>query len=236
MSDIDVRAEQLRGLFDVTHDGKPIVIHGSIGHAVMLGETIPEPVKVDGSLRDIDVFATGVGKYVLEATVTDEGHDAPNPVDAGLSMLIEQEGNTFYISKNGVRVPCDDAEIFDDTVVMHPRELGGIPVRTFSPVAMLAAHSLEPRRQPLRSTHRESDIRLLQWFDYERVTLPPRLASSIRDFQEEYAKTYPNQATWRALSEIYVRVLPEPIRKIFRAKAHKVMNNRAGRPSPHIEQ
>ncbi len=233
LSSVASRFEQLSHISTMDIDGIPLLIHGSIAHAAMMGIELPPEIKPNGKKRDIDLMAVGIGKKVIEGLMGGVGLDSPSPVDAGLSDLLAWEGSDMCICKDGVAVPVRETSPFEDITNYEILGSQGLEVQSFGPVGMLAAHSLEPASLP-RINHPLSDRRLMRWFADHEVQLPKGLKASIAEFHRVYEATYPHGRFYNDLSRIYVRVIPEVIRSKLRHYTHRFMLEHAGRPSPFV--
>lgn len=216
-------------------NGQPIGIHGSVGHAAMMGLPLPSELRPDGSLRDIDVFVPGIGKQALEGFLVEEGLATPAPVDAGLAMIVRrEEGGRLTLNKGDISVLAGNSDVFAQTEVYDVVGMPGLKVRSFSPLAMLALHNLEPK-DLIRSTHPDEDAELMRWFDDNDIKLPDDLQSSIDAFKYQVAKAYPFSNMASTAAEWYAMHLPESVRSRLRYFTHSFMRRVVGRESQYTE-
>lgn len=118
---------------------------------------------------------------------------------------------------------------------MHYELVGtdGIEIKSFSPLGMLAVHSLEP---PIaRLTHVKIDRELEHWFKNNNIILPDKLQASIDEFHRAYKDRYPMGNFYRQLADIYAHLLPENFRSKLRKHTHRFMRDYAGRQSPYTD-
>jgi hypothetical protein len=221
------RANQLSLLSEVEYMGSPILVHGSIAHALAIGDSVPPVYKPSGELRDIDVFAArGGSKSELEAYLHVTASDSPAPVDAGLCGLLigSSEGN-LRVSKSGIEADLvDGEEVFHQTKIF---QVNGCEVRSFTPLGLLAVHSLEPKIRNF--THRAADRRFVSWCQENGVVLPDRLRKSIDEFHREYRSAYPLAIPLQQTADIYARTLPESLRPRFRRASNFLMTRYGAR-------
>ena len=225
------RLEQLDELYRVgIHGTRPVLIHGSIGHASLTGASLPETRRSNGTLRDIDVFVIPAH---AEATMPllEELNEEPCPIDAGSCGLLIKDGDKFYAKKDSIVVPLDDEGVFDEIVEREVYESDGVRVRTFGGVGMIALHRLEPGL-PVRLTHPVKDARLLAFAEKNNLVIPEKTRRSIDRFHQEYNKRYPYGRVLTQASQVYTSLLPESIRKIPRKATHHFMRKHAGRQTP----
>lgn len=225
------RLAQLEALYELSPPGGPLLIHGSIGHAAMMGLQLPPENTFTGEPRDIDVFAPYSNISDLKSMISAHNLDTPNPVDAGLCGLLVHEPNGTFAVKDDVAVELRKPDVLKETTV---HEVGnGVRIRSFSIAGSLAVHSLEPTR--LRLGHSLSDAKLVLWFSQNSIKIPCELKESIREFHRAYNEKYPHRNFYTQLADAYVKIFPEKIRSRFRTHTHRFMKDRTGRESPFVD-
>lgn len=222
----DSRFEQLEALSSLRQEGTPLRLHGSIGHAMMQGINLPPAVKHTGALRDIDLYHPSSDKLTLETRLAETEASSPQPLDAGLCSLLRKDGDRYLATKDEIQVELSDAGIFEETVSYEVPDSGGLILFGFNREAALAIHSLEPRK---RIAHHYSDRQFAAWAQSQNVKLSPKLVKSIHDFHTEHRRRYPLAPVYEHLSQVYVKVFPESVRRKFRAQTHSFMKKHAGR-------
>ena len=227
------RLEQLSALSSTVINGAPVLIHGSIGHAALMGLPLPAEAHFNGLPRDIDIFMVGQTKTSLEEEAETTGLTSPQPLDAGLCSLLVTDGDEVFIQKDGLTMPVEDCGVFDEVANFELVETGGIEIRSFSPTGMLAVHSIEPR--VIRPTHIKVDWELARWFKENDVVLPDKLQASIDEFHKAYREKYPLGNFYRQLADVYTSILPETVRSRLRQHTHRFMRDHAGRVSPYVD-
>ncbi len=230
------RLEQLDSLQNLWVNNEPVRIHGSIAHAALMAETLPGEIKFTGDHRDIDVFVSGVGKIALEDEVSAAALHTPSPIDAGLCGLLIHEGNDYFVHKDGIIVELKDGDLLDEVRSYEVSKSNGVVVRSFSPLGMLAVHSLEPQlAHDVRLSHPLADIKLTHWFTRHELQLPKAMQSSIDSFHQAYDEAFPRGKLLNSLAQVYSTLLPEAIRSRLRSRTHRFMRDHAGRNSPYID-
>lgn len=219
------RLEQIRNI----SSGEEIFVHGSIGHAALMGEELPNPIKLSGAARDIDIYIPGTNIENAKLIILDSGLGAPSPVDVGLCGLAERtSAGSLVLRKDGVSVEIDDKGIMQEKVTYKTG--GGVAIQSFSPEGMLLAHLLEPTPQ-IRLSHPLSDYQLMKWMRDNNIQLPEEVAEGVREFHDQYKKEYPLGNFLNQVSKLYVAILPEIVRSKTRAFTHGLMERHAGRKS-----
>jgi hypothetical protein len=227
------RLEQLDGISAFESSPEPIFIHGSVGHAAMMGIELPSPIKHGGEARDIDVFMARSDKLSTEAVIESAGLATPAPIDGGLSSLLVYDSDTPYVCKDGVEVELRDNGILGERTTYVVKDGEGVTITSFTPEAMFAVHSIEPRL--LRAGHIREYKQLGSWFRENDVTLSAELTASIAEFQREYREKYPYGVILRQLADVYTAYVPEPVRKRLRHRTHTIMKKHAGRITPYAD-
>jgi hypothetical protein len=224
---------QLSSLANFEVDGQHLLVHGSVGHAALMGMALPPHTRFNGTTRDIDVFLPGATKTSLENLAEVRGVSEPNPLDAGLCGLLLREGNRAFVTKTGVTVELGEPHIFDEIVTYEIPGTEGIQVRSLSPLGLLAVDRLEP--PIIRPAHLKADLELANWFRKNNIEVPPKLQSSIDEFHRAYKEAYPRGTFYRQLAGIYVAFAPESIRGRLRQHTHRFMRDHAGRDTPYVD-
>lgn len=227
------RLEQLDRLGSQMIGNEPVLIHGSIGHAALMGDYLPPEHKLWGEVRDIDLFAVGTDKMGLESSLSKVYLDIPNPLDAGLCGLLITDGADRYVHKDGVTVHLKDGEVFDEVRIYEVPGTDGIQIKSFDPIGIRAIGCLEP--QVIRLGHFRGDQKLKLWFKQNEIELPENLKLSIKEFHRAYKIVYPYGVALHQLADIYTTVVPESIRRQFRSHTHSFMLRHAGRKTPFIK-
>jgi hypothetical protein len=229
----ETRLDQLDRLSTVDIIGNPLLVHGSVGHAALMGIGLPPENRVNGIRRDIDVFVAHMQIDIVEADLKDAGLVNPQPIDPGLCGLLVRERDATYACKDRVAVELDGSDVFDEVQEYEVKGTDGLTVRSFSPLGMLAVHRLEPGL--IRIGHARKDIRLELWFKKAGITLPEKLDRSIDEFHRAYAEAYPHGHLLQGLSRCYIHVVPEVIRSRLRKQTHRFMRDHAGRITPYTD-
>ena len=226
------RLEQLDALYNLSvKDSRPIVLHGSIGHASLTGISLPDINRKNGTFRDIDVFI--IPRHTEDTLpLLGELDQEPCPIDSSSCGLLIKDGDDFYARKDSVIVPLDDEGVFDEVVEHEIIGSNGVRTRTFSGVGMMALHRLEPGF-PVRLTHPIKDTQLLTFARKHNLVIPEKTQLSIDRFHQEYNKRYPYGRVLTQASKAYTSLLPESIRKIPRNATHRFMLKHAGRQTPY---
>jgi hypothetical protein len=227
------RDDQLSNLAKFEVNANPVLIHGSIGHSALMGLHLPPQERADGTIRDIDIFSVGVSQETLEEAAHNARLTTPSPVDGGLCGLLIREGTRAFVSKADITVELSNPEVFDEITSHEVVGTNGLIIKSFSPIGILAVHSLEPKI--LRARHLKTDRQLAAWFKTNEVALPKKLKESINEFHRVYKETYPVGTACRQLADLYVSFVPESMRKKFRSQTHKFMRSHAGRVSPFAD-
>jgi hypothetical protein len=227
------RVEQIERLHGTAVDGMPLLIHGSLARAALMGETVPGLLMPNGQIRDVDVFTPGgLGKVAVEELLDEVGLANPSPIDAGLCEILVRDGDEAFAKKGDFIRPLRDFEVLDETRDYELHGTDGLAVRSFSSTGMLATHLLQ---QPLyRPDHYLKDKRFIQWLRDNETELPRGLEESIAEFHRAYNEAYPHGKLLTAMSEVYRAVVPEIIRSKFRQRTHKFMLTHAGRRTPFV--
>lgn len=230
MATATTRLEQLDYLSHTKVDGAPILIHGSVGHAAMMGLALPSEIKFSGIARDIDVYNSQRDKIELEGELEQIGIATPQPIDAGMASLLVHDASGVFASLDGITAELLDTEIFEEQEQYEVVGSDGVIINSFSPLGMLAVHRLRP--DTFRFGHRKSDRQMAEWFADRGIVLPKNLDKSIRSFHDEYKTAYPKKVLLESAAEVYVHLLPESIRRKFRRYTHRFMRDHAGRITP----
>jgi len=230
-----LRLTQLDTLSRTEINGSPILMHGSIGHAALMGEPLPSATKANGSMRDIDIFLEGGEKFTLEDQLGAMGLQTPHPIDAGMCNLLVREGSSVIAKKGAVAVELNDTGIFDEVTAYEVLESNGVVIKSLRPAGQLALHLLEPAGNGLRINHLPNDLKYLNWHRNNGTEIPQELKSSIEEFHRAYKEAYPYGGIYHQLAGIYIKVIPETIRKHLRQHTHRFMRVHAGRKTPYSE-
>ncbi len=236
ISETSSRYEQLDNLvkFHHTLSPNPIIFHGSIGHAAMMGEELPSEKKFNGSKRDIDIYLPKISKDLLEDKLSVANLNQPHPIDAGLCDILLKENNRVYVQKFGVVIELKDSDVFNETVEYEIKGSNGLKIHSFSLIGALAVHTLDPRKTI--SGHTISDQKLQHFFDKNNAKLPVKLEQSINEFQKIYNEVHPLGKLYQQLADIYVTLTPEIIRKLPRKYTHRFMSKHTGRINPYQKE
>lgn len=179
------RIEQLESLYTVHIDNIPLIIHGSVGYAAMMGLPLPPETNQQGVLRDIDVYVPGVSKDDVEIHLSELGNDTPNLVDATLSDMLKPGDESQYVfEKRGVSGVLRDAGVFGKFQEYDLVDIPGLKVRSFVPEAAFALHTIT-RPRTGQAHHRI----LSTWFEHEGIALSAPLEQSLNEFRKSYATT-----------------------------------------------
>lgn len=228
---IPTRSEQLASLHGIALDSQPLLLHGSLAHAAVMGEPLPTAEKPEG-LRDIDVVRIGErsGKYAVEETLQELGLAHPNPIDAGLCDLLRFEQGGAVATLGGVKAILQDKNgILTETRDYEVKGGDGLIIRSFSPVGLFAIHSIMPKR----AIH-PGDSHFEKWCHDRQLDLPEDLSRSIRELHRannSRAQVVKQKLLIRA-ADLYSKAVPERVRAQFRDQTHRYMKKHTGRPNP----
>lgn len=227
------RSDVLQALYEYSTGDSRVLIHGSIAHAALREIQIPSVRKVNGDVRDIDVYFNFDGELAADADIVDE-FTGNIPLDYGIADVLRQRNGLFVASKNDVQVELEDADLFSEEQDYELHGTNGLMIRSFSPLGMYAIHHLIPGYN-IRPQHPVQDAKFLKYCEDMGLRLPTNLAESIRVFHEEYNNRYPNGQLLTAASQLYIATLPESVRKHPRRITHTFMKRHAGRETPYAD-
>lgn len=226
------RFEQLDNLSRLCLYDQPVLVHGSVAHAVIRGSELPSEFRFDGSRRDIDIFVPqSAGKLAVEGDLGMANVGNPAPLDAGLCGVIVYKNGIPYAVKSGIEVPLEDDGLLSQRLIKEIAHTDGCHAGVFTPEGLLAVHRVEPYRRLV--SHRREDNEFELWARETTVDIPRRLQESIDEFHRIYRDRYPLGLFYRQVSELYSNVVPERYKKHLRKGTHRFMRKVAGRDDPY---
>jgi len=212
---VENRLKQLNTINDISIDGLPLLIHGSVAHETAQGLPLPPARKPTSALRDIDVYTPSPkGKFVTERILKLLDLDTPSPIDAGSCGMLLKTSEGYSVTKSGMTAVLEDSDFFDEVREYEVVDGEGVSIRSFSPMGLLGLHSVDPYR---RVTHGKVDSGFTAWCEDNSVKLPQKFVNSVDKFHTAYSKAHTMARAGFTAVDVIGSVLPEVAQKAVRA-------------------